>query len=135
LIRAIDPRDRSGFGALDGDAMATQHEDTAPETPRGDVLDGAGSAPDSLVVRLGGRVHTLAYQAGDTILATLRRGGLKGPFNCQQGNCGTCIARLDAGSATMRANNVLDDDEVEEGWVLTCQAVPTSREVVVDYDG
>ena len=34
----------------------------------------------------------------------------------------------------MRANNVLADDEVEEGWILTCQAVPTSREVVVDYD-
>jgi len=34
----------------------------------------------------------------------------------------------------MRNNNVLDDDEVEEGWVLTCQAVPTSREVVVDYE-
>ena len=38
------------------------------------------------------------------------------------------------GKATMRVNNALDADEVEEGWVLTCQAIPTSREVVVDYD-
>jgi len=113
--------------------MASQHEDAALDDPRG---NGAGeAAPESLLVRLGGREHTLDYEAGDTILATLRRGGLKGPFNCQQGNCGTCIARLEVGSATMRANNVLDDDEVEEGWVLTCQAVPTTREVVVDYDG
>jgi hypothetical protein len=34
----------------------------------------------------------------------------------------------------MRDNNALDADEVAEGWVLTCQSVPTSREVVVDYD-
>jgi hypothetical protein len=44
------------------------------------------------------------------------------------------MAFLADGKAAMRANNVLDADEVEEGWVLTCQAVPTSREVVVDYD-
>jgi ferredoxin len=90
---------------------------------------------ESLVVRLDGREHTLDYRAGDTVLATVRRAGLKGPFNCQQGNCGTCIARLEVGTATMHANNVLEEDEVEEGWVLTCQAVPTSREVVIVYGG
>jgi len=95
----------------------------------------AAPGPESLVVRLGGREYTLDYRAGDTVLAAVRRAGLKGPFNCQQGNCGTCIARLEVGTATMRANNVLDDDEVEEGWVLTCQAVPTSRELVVVYGG
>ena len=44
------------------------------------------------------------------------------------------LTYLDQGDATMRANNALSADEVEEGWVLTCQAVPTSREVVVDYE-
>jgi len=34
----------------------------------------------------------------------------------------------------MRVNNALTPDEVDDGWVLTCQALPTSREVVVDYD-
>ena len=63
-----------------------------------------------------------------------RRAGLKPPFACQQGSCGTCMAYLDEGKATMRVNNALDAGEVEEGWVLTCQAIPTSREVVVDYD-
>ena len=92
-------------------------------------------ATESLVVRLDGREHTLDYRAGDTVLAAVRRAGLKGPFNCQQGNCGTCIARLEVGTATMRTNNVLDDDEVEEGWILTCQAVPTSREVKIVYGG
>ncbi len=93
------------------------------------------AAPESLVVHLGGREHTIGYTAGDTVLDSLRRAGLKGPFNCQQGNCGTCIARVAAGTAAMRTNNVLDDDEVEEGWVLTCQAVPTSPELKIVYGG
>jgi ferredoxin len=92
------------------------------------------SETESVVIRLEGRKHRLAYEPGDTILDAARRAGLKPPFNCQQGNCGTCMAYLDEGTATMRANNALGADEVEAGWVLTCQAIPTSREVVVDYD-
>ena len=92
------------------------------------------SETDSIVIRFGGRRHTVAYELGDTILEAARRVGLKPPFNCQAGNCGTCMAFLVDGKARMRANNVLNAEEVEEGWILTCQATPTSREVVVDYD-
>jgi 3-ketosteroid 9alpha-monooxygenase subunit B len=95
---------------------------------------GEASETESIVIRLSGRKHTVAYESGDTILAAVRRAGLKPPFACEAGNCGTCMAFLSEGKATMRANNALDVGEVEEGWVLTCQAIPTSREVVVDYD-
>ena len=94
----------------------------------------AESETESIVIRLEGRKHHVGYERGDTILDAARRAGLKPPFNCQAGNCGTCMAYLDEGKATMRANNALGADEVEEGWILTCQAIPTSREVVVDYD-
>jgi 3-ketosteroid 9alpha-monooxygenase subunit B len=92
------------------------------------------SETESIVIRLGGRRHAIAYELGDTILEAARRAGLKPPFNCQAGNCATCMAFLREGEVTMRVNNALDAEEVEEGWVLTCQAIPTSREVVVDYD-
>ena len=92
------------------------------------------SETESIVIRLDGRKHTIAYEAGDTILDTARRAGLKPPFSCQAGSCATCMAFLVAGRATMRANNALSPEEVEEGWVLTCQACPTSPEVVIDYD-
>jgi len=95
---------------------------------------GEASATEAVVIRFGGRKHTVVYEPGDTILEAARRVGLKPPFNCQAGNCGTCMAFLDEGKVRMRANNVLGADEVAEGWVLTCQAIPTSREVVVDYD-
>jgi len=89
---------------------------------------------ESVVVRLDRRTHTLAYHAGDTLLETARRAGLRPPSSCEQGNCATCMAHLESGTVTMRANNVLSAEDLAEGWVLTCQSIPTSREVVVDYD-
>jgi len=89
---------------------------------------------ESVTIRLDRRKHTVQYQPGDTILETARRGGLRPPFSCEQGNCATCMAHLDAGSVTMRANNILSESDLEEGWILTCQSVPTSAEVAVDYD-
>lgn len=92
------------------------------------------SATESVVIRLDRQKRTVEYHLGDTILETARRGGLRPPFSCEGGSCATCMAHLDSGSATMRVNNALTAEEVEEGWVLTCQAIPTSHEVVVNYD-
>jgi ferredoxin-NADP reductase len=100
----------------------------ARETPQ------TGSLTESLVIRLGGRKQTVAYQPGDSILHAARRAGLKPPSACEAGSCGTCMAFLVEGEVAMRVNDALDADEVEEGWILTCQAIPTSREVVVDYE-
>ena len=103
--------------------------------PPGDAPTPTGSSDtESIVIRLDRRKHTIRYEPGDTILEAARRAGLSPPFSCAMGNCATCMAHLDEGSATMRVNNALSADEVEAGWVLTCQAIPMSREVVVDYD-
>jgi len=93
-----------------------------------------GSAPEELIIRLDRRKHTIRYQHGDTVLEAARRGGLRPPFSCEAGNCATCMAHLDKGSVRMRVNNALSADELDEGWVLTCQSIPTSPELVVDYD-
>jgi ferredoxin-NADP reductase len=98
------------------------------------------AAPDTatdteeIVIRLEHREHTIAYRMGDTVLETARRGGLRAPFQCESGSCATCMAHLDDGSVRMRVNNALTPEEVEEGWVLTCQSLPTSARVVVNYD-
>ena len=105
-----------------------------PSEPDSLAQPETAAAPPSVEIRIGGKRHTVAYQSGDSVLEAVRRAGLKAPFACQQGNCATCIAFLDAGSVTMRANNALSDDEVAEGWVLTCQSVPMSPDVSIDYD-
>ncbi|BBY82683.1 2Fe-2S iron-sulfur cluster binding domain-containing protein [Mycolicibacterium pulveris] len=72
--------------------------------------------------------------ANETLLESARRAGLSPPFSCEAGNCGTCMGKLLAGRATMRANDALEPDEVEEGYILTCQAVPETPSVSVSYD-
>ena len=74
------------------------------------------------------------HRTGDTILETARRAAINPPFSCEAGNCATCMALLDEGRPRMRTNNALDPDEVEEGWVLTCQAVPTQGPLTVEYE-
>ncbi len=55
------------------------------------------------------------------------------PFSCESGSCATCMARLVEGAVTMHVNNALTADEVDEGWILTCQSVPTTPTVHVVY--
>jgi ferredoxin-NADP reductase len=92
---------------------------------------------DSTAVRvtidLDGRRETTDHHPGTTILQTARQAGLAPPFSCESGSCASCMARLLEGSATMHVNNALTDEEVADGWVLTCQAVPSSPSVHVLY--
>ncbi len=89
---------------------------------------------ESLLYRLQGREVAAEYHEGETLLEAARRAGLSPPTSCEQGNCATCIARLTEGAATLRVNDALAPEELEDGWVLTCQAIPHGRHVVVDYD-
>jgi 3-ketosteroid 9alpha-monooxygenase subunit B len=94
----------------------------------------SGTATTKVVIKLERSTHTIDYQAGDTLLATARRAGLRAPFSCEAGHCATCMAHLQEGSVRMRNNQALSDEEVADGWVLTCQSVPQSPTVIVDYD-
>ncbi|OBH79878.1 ferredoxin [Mycobacterium scrofulaceum] len=89
---------------------------------------------EEVTIVLDRRTTTVAYSAGDTLLQTARMAGLAAPSSCETGSCATCMARLTHGSARMLNNDALDEDEVDEGWVLTCQALPTSRTVHVVYE-
>ena len=104
--------------------------------PAGDVRRGndAGVVTEKVTIELDRGTTTVAYSAGDTLLQTARMAGLSPPSSCEVGSCGTCMARLTEGCARMLNNDALEDDEVEEGWVLTCQALPTSATVRVVYE-
>ena len=75
----------------------------------------------------------LAYD-GETILDAALKTGADLPFACKGGVCCTCRAKVTKGTVDMDLNFSLEDDEVEKGYILTCQSHPTSEEVFVDFD-
>jgi ferredoxin len=89
---------------------------------------------EEVTIELDRQATTAQYRPGNTLLQTARIAGLRAPSSCETGSCGTCMARIVTGSARMLNNDALDDDEVAEGWVLTCQSIPTSRTVHVVYE-
>ena len=98
------------------------------------ATDVAVAATEEVVIELDGRTTTAKYRKGDTLLQTARTQALPAPYSCETGSCGTCMGRILEGSARMVNNDALEDDEVAEGYVLTCQALPTSPTVRVTYD-
>jgi ferredoxin-NADP reductase len=93
-----------------------------------------GEGTTAVTIELDRKKATADYRPGTTLLQTARQLGMSPPFSCEQGNCATCMAKVVEGSAKMHVNDALTPDEVEEGWVLTCQAVPTSPTVHVIYE-
>ena len=93
----------------------------------------ASDAVSRVTIDLDGRTETTDHRPGTTILQTARQLGMAPPFSCESGSCATCMARLLAGTASMHVNNALTTEEVADGWVLTCQALPTSPLVHVAY--
>lgn len=78
--------------------------------------------------------QTVPAQPGETVLSALLSHGVGFAYSCEAGNCGTCMAKLIDGEATMRTNDVLEDDEIADGYILTCQAVPDTASITVEYE-
>lgn len=99
---------------------------------------GAGVDVDissDVVVALDGVETNLEVSSqGDTILDSALQAGIDPPYSCAGGACGTCKAKVLLGKAVMDQNYVLDETEIEDGYILTCQAHPVTEELRIDYD-
>jgi ring-1,2-phenylacetyl-CoA epoxidase subunit PaaE len=123
--RRVDPKrvHRELFYVEDVAPPPAEHADTAPTGPTAQVT-----------VILDGRFTELTLPRDVPILDAAQRVRTDLPFACKGGVCGTCRAKVTAGQVRMRRNFALEDDELEQGFVLTCQALPTTDAVTVDYD-
>lgn len=96
--------------------------------------DSSAPVTEEVTITLERTTITVPYRVGHTVLQMARIGGLKAPSSCETGSCGTCIAQITDGSARMLNNDALDDDEVDDGLILTCQSLPTSPTLAVVYE-
>jgi ring-1,2-phenylacetyl-CoA epoxidase subunit PaaE len=87
-----------------------------------------------VTITLDGRSSTFTVAAGTPVLDGAQRIRPDLPFACKGGVCGTCRAKVTHGATVMRRNYVLEQHEVNAGYVLTCQALPITEELTVDYD-
>jgi ring-1,2-phenylacetyl-CoA epoxidase subunit PaaE len=87
-----------------------------------------------ITVLLDDEETTFTMNKTDNILAASLRNNLDAPYSCQGGVCSSCLCKITEGSAVMTKNSILTDGEVEEGFILACQAHPTSSKISIDFD-
>ncbi|MEO1257521.1 MAG: ferredoxin--NADP reductase [Bacteroidota bacterium] len=87
----------------------------------------------ALIAHLNGNKHALNIPKGKTILQALKDNHIDPPYSCESGVCATCVAKVKNGKAEMKSCMALDDDEIKNGNILTCQALPTTAEIEIVF--
>ena len=111
--------------ALTPDARRAAVQLADPEAPAGQV---------QLTVVIDGKPHEMAMRSDQHVLDVALSAGLDLPYSCKAGVCCTCRAKVLEGSVVMDKNFTLEDDEMAQGFVLSCQARPVGDKLVVSYD-
>jgi 3-ketosteroid 9alpha-monooxygenase subunit B len=93
----------------------------------------AGGTPVRIEVELDGAEHVVTGEPGQLLIESLEAAGLSPPFSCRAGACAACMCKLEDGAVELLHNHVLDQGELEAGWILACQAIPQSPTVRVRY--
>lgn len=87
-----------------------------------------------ITVLLDDEETTFTMKQDDDILAASLRNKLDAPYSCQGGVCSSCLAKVTEGKAVMVKNQILTDEELEDGFILTCQAHPVTPKITIDFD-
>lgn len=103
------------------------------ESPDSKIAISAVDGTEAIAI-LDGIRHRFVVPPGGHVVDAALAAGLRVPYSCKGGMCCTCRARLVEGEAQMTVNYSLEPWEIERGFILTCQAVPKSPRIVVDYD-
>jgi 3-ketosteroid 9alpha-monooxygenase subunit B len=101
---------------------------------RGEPVVAETGRAATIEVELDGQKHTLPWPPGRRLLDVLRDAGLDAPFSCREGRCSACACVKLDGEVKMVHNEVLDDADLAEGYILACQSLPVSDKLVISYE-
>jgi ring-1,2-phenylacetyl-CoA epoxidase subunit PaaE len=99
-----------------------------------ETLEHKAEGTEVTIIDGGTEFHFIMDDDSDTILDGALAAGADLPFACKGGVCSTCKCKIIEGSVEMKINYALEEREVENNFILSCQAVPTSKKVKVDFD-
>jgi 3-ketosteroid 9alpha-monooxygenase subunit B len=99
-----------------------------------DDSDDSDEGPATAIVTLDGETHEVRWPRNAKLLDVLLDKGLDAPFSCREGHCGACAVLKKGGDVEMEVNDVLEQQDLDEGLILGCQARPRSDSVEVTYD-
>ncbi|QNI08807.1 ferredoxin--NADP reductase [Mycobacterium kubicae] len=111
------------FKSLESDPFASVKVEETGDQP-----------PATAVVELDGETHTVSWPRTAKLLDVLLAKGLDAPFSCREGHCGACACTLRNGKVSMEVNDVLEQEDLDDGLILACQSHPESDSVEVTYD-
>ena len=131
FTKPIPQTDKEMETEMAGATVGSDGRQTAPAKEQ----TAGGDGPKTATILLNGEEKEVEIGLGEVILDAALEHDLDPPFACRMGICTTCKAMLVEGEAEMEENEGLSDDEMEDGYILTCQAHPTTQHVKVDYDG
>ncbi len=104
-------------------------------TSAGTESTAAGGSMDSIAtIELNGETFTATIPADKTILEALLDQGKDAPYSCTSGACSTCVAKISNGKVEMESCFALDDEEVADGMILTCQAKCQTPEISIKFE-
>ncbi|MBT8304474.1 MAG: phenylacetate-CoA oxygenase/reductase subunit PaaK [Bacteroidia bacterium] len=109
-------------------------ENEASKLHIAEVLEHKVDGTDVTIIDAGKEFHFVMDDDFDTILDGALAAGADLPFACKGGVCSTCKCKLVEGEVEMKVNYALEQEEVDQNYVLSCQSVPTTKKIVVDFD-
>ncbi|RRO17531.1 ferredoxin--NADP reductase [Saccharopolyspora rhizosphaerae] len=123
------------FASLAGNPFDTATPADA-STEQNGPEDTESDAPEDAVVEvtIDGESHTFTWPADKRLLDLLKENGIQAPSSCSEGICAACECRVTEGEVTMVNNQVLEQEDLDDGYRLACQSLPKTPKVKVDYD-
>ncbi|MFF2555608.1 2Fe-2S iron-sulfur cluster-binding protein [Nocardia sp. NPDC058058] len=122
------PRNRTHaevFNSLSGDPFA----DVAPT----EISDEEAADAATVEVELDGQTHELTWPRSQTLVDIMLSKGLDVPYSCLEGECGSCACTVVEGSVEMENAEILDPEDIANGYILGCQARPTTDRLKIQF--
>ncbi|MFC9978420.1 2Fe-2S iron-sulfur cluster-binding protein [Gordonia sp. NPDC127522] len=126
---------KAGFGheRVHNEVYTSLSGDPFEDVELGELSDEEVDSAAQVEVELDGHTHQLSWPRSRTLVDVMLGAGLDAPYSCREGECGSCACSLTKGTVEMAVTGALDDADIADGYILACQARPTSDSLRIEF--